>query len=326
MKIGGIEYKRVDAYDGMVTIADSFVKNLNKTCGGHGEAKLYMGPKGELRKFFTGNFECNGFTADCILLKKDLLKYMKDVKHEYFHPSVRYRGMDNGAKAMQVLWRKRYDAINLLKEDFVEFHIKEQDQIVGDRGYVKGMSNLDSDGYNIIREIALPFVSNLSIMKIKDDSNNNKFYWLLSVDYQQMNELMYNALHYGQKGAKKLRIARKGQAHYKETLYAKYRHCPFTGIDDIHLLVGSHIKPWYLCKGKEKTDPSNGFLLSPLYDTLFDKGYITFENDGSLDISEWLSDENKERISFDYKPEELQISGNAALQGYLKFHRENIFK
>lgn len=326
MKINGIEYKRVDAYDGMVTIADSFVKKLNKTCGGHGEAKLYMGSKGDLRKFFTGHVDGNGFVAVCILLKRDLLKYMRDIKHEYFHPSIRYRGMSNGERAMQNLWRKRYNYINSIKEDYIEFRIKEQDQIKGDRGYIKGLSRTKCDGYNLIREIALPFVSNLSVMKISNDDEGVKFYWLLSVDYQQMNELMYNALHYGQKGSKMLRTTRKGQTHYKEVLYAKYKHCPFTGIDDIHLLVGSHIKPWYLCKNKEKTDPSNGFLLSPLYDTLFDKGYITFDNDGRLEVSDWLSDDNKKRIPFNYNPQELQIVGNTALQEYLKFHRENIFK
>lgn len=326
MKIDGVDYKRLDAYDGSITIADSFVTNTNKTCSGHGEAKLYLGPKGEMRKFFTEDPNIKGFSAECFLLKKDLLKYMEQIKYEYYHPSIKYKGMVDKTddQSMKKLWKKRNEEIKSYPNNLFAFTIKEQNQIKGDRGYVKTIGK--DNGYDIIRKVSLPFITNLSIMKLINEKKEIKFYWLLSLDYQQMNELRYNALHYGEKHPKQLRNYRRGQAKYKEALYLKYKHCPFTGIDDIHILIGSHIKPWYLCEGKEKTDPSNGFLLSPLYDKLFDKGYITFDNDGKIRISDWLSEENKKRISFKYNQDELQISGNTVLQGYLKYHRENIFK
>lgn len=320
MIITGKKYERIDVYDSTVSIADSFVVNSNKTCSGHGEAKLYIGPKGEMRKFFTGNPHANGFRVNCFLRRTDLTKYMRDIKQEYYKPIVEYRGSSNGKINMRKLWKERVSKIDSLPE-IIEFEIKEQNQIQGDRGYVKGVKR--NSGYDLIREIALPFVSNISIMKVSD-GHEELFYWLLCVDYQEMNELLYNAQHYGKKSLRSVKRERKGQASYKWNLFEKYGHCPFTGIDDIHLLIGSHIKPWYRCKGQEKTDVSNGFLFSPLYDKLFDKGYISFEDDGTIDISDWLSDENQQRISFNYDPKELKI--DSKVREYLSYHRENIFR
>lgn len=72
--------------------------------------------------------------------------------------------------------------------------------------------------------------------------------------------------------------------------------CPFTYITDIHLLVASQIKPWVVSSEEEKIDPYNGYMLSPLYDRLFDKGYITFTNDQRILISNWISQENWEKM------------------------------
>lgn len=58
--------------------------------------------------------------------------------------------------------------------------------------------------------------------------------------------------------------------------------CSATGASDASMLVASHIKPWRLCLDGERLDPYNGLLLSPNLDRAFDKGYISFADDGSL--------------------------------------------
>lgn len=58
--------------------------------------------------------------------------------------------------------------------------------------------------------------------------------------------------------------------------------CSVTGANDASMLVASHIKPWRLCLDEERLDPYNGLLLSPNLDRAFDKGYISFADDGSL--------------------------------------------
>ena len=61
--------------------------------------------------------------------------------------------------------------------------------------------------------------------------------------------------------------------------------CPITNISDIKFLRHSHIKPWSLSDDSEKLDGYNGLILEYGYDMLFDKGWISFENDGKLLIS-----------------------------------------
>ena len=66
--------------------------------------------------------------------------------------------------------------------------------------------------------------------------------------------------------------------------------CPFTGISDSFLLRASHIIPWSQCRNNhERLDGYNGLTLTPSYDVLFDRGLISFNNDGSLLISSKLN-------------------------------------
>ena len=103
--------------------------------------------------------------------------------------------------------------------------------------------------------------------------------------------------------------------------------CPFTGISDSFLLRASHIIPWRMCRNNnERLDGFNGLALTPSYDVLFDKGLISFENNGSLIISSKLSYQIIESLNLIqgkiYNIENL--NGNKNI--YLEFHRNNIFK
>ena len=53
-------------------------------------------------------------------------------------------------------------------------------------------------------------------------------------------------------------------------------------IDEKGLLIASHIKPWRESNNEERLDGSNGLLLSPHIDKLFDKHLISFTSKGEL--------------------------------------------
>lgn len=324
LTINKIKYNILAVYDISVTVPDSFVVNNNKTCNGHGEAKFYMGPKDVMRNFYTGNVKNEGFVVDCFVLKRDLLQYMQTIHHEYQYPSIKYRGMGT-KKNMQSLWDSRLDDIQSL-DDVLLFQIQDQNQIEGPRGYVKvlGKKN-DKNGYQLIREISLPFVSYVSVMKLQEvETDNIYFYWKLFTDFTQMAELQYLAKNYGKKKNARYYRKRDGQIQYKQKLYEQFKRCPFTKIDDTRLLIASHIKPWAICNNNEKTDVSNGLLLSPLFDKLFDRGFISFKDNGELIISDWLSEENKNRIDFNYDIENLNLTPER--KSYLEYHRSYVLK
>ena len=96
---------------------------------------------------------------------------------------------------------------------------------------------------------------------------------------------------------------------------------------DYPSLVASHIKPWRICmkehKINEAYDFNNGLLLSRGMDALFDKGYISFNDDGTIIISERLSEEVREHLK--RYTIDLKILNTERLK-YLKYNRENVFK
>jgi putative restriction endonuclease len=49
-----------------------------------------------------------------------------------------------------------------------------------------------------------------------------------------------------------------------------------------HLIAG-HIKPWRDGSNDERLNGENGLLLTPTIDHLFDKGFISFENNAVID-------------------------------------------
>jgi putative restriction endonuclease len=49
-------------------------------------------------------------------------------------------------------------------------------------------------------------------------------------------------------------------------------------------LIASHCRPWRDCTNQERLDGENGLLLTPSIDHLFDRGFIGFEDSGTLII------------------------------------------
>jgi len=68
----------------------------------------------------------------------------------------------------------------------------------------------------------------------------------------------------------------------------------------------------------------NGLLLSPTFDKMFDRGFISFKNDGTIKLSYHFSERNfkilglEDGIKYPIKPDgEMKL--------FLEYHRETIF-
>ncbi|WP_160036745.1 HNH endonuclease [Paenibacillus sp. An7] len=116
---------------------------------------------------------------------------------------------------------------------------------------------------------------------------------------------------------------RLGQGEFRRNLIRYWKGCAITGISKLEFLRASHIKPWRDCDNFERLDPFNGLLLTPNYDVLFDKGYITFDNEGVIRISNSISKE--ERMIFGIN-ENVSIEIDEKHEKYMQYHREIVFQ
>jgi hypothetical protein len=120
-------------------------------------------------------------------------------------------------------------------------------------------------------------------------------------------------------------LARRGQGKFRRNLEQIEDCCRLTGVRDRRFLRASHIKPWRLCEtNHERLDGYNGLLLTPTFDHLFDKGYISFSDDGAILISDRLP--NEVRCSLGLAAQAVNAKTfNEAHEKYLAFHRKGVF-
>lgn len=109
--------------------------------------------------------------------------------------------------------------------------------------------------------------------------------------------------------------ARVGQGPYRTSVLDLWGgKCAATGLEYKELLIASHIIPWSLCDDSDRINPHNGFPLSPNIDKLFDKGLISFTNEGELLIKKNVTDEHLRMLGLprslkikNLKPENLKF-------------------
>ena len=312
--IDGNVYQVVDVINGIV-LPDSW--SLNKKGTGHGEGKLYVGAdSGKGMAFF------DGFDRKCLILKEDLEHYLQQVKDVII------------ATTQSLNRSQKWEDINRELSSFDDvlwFEIIRAD-VTHPGNYIncKKSSNKADPYYTFLRKIAIPKLSSLSIMKLRKEE---EYYYLFRIIYEASPEVVERHYHpnYSQKtraigrSYKVEAKAREGQSVFRNSLLKQMGHCPFTGIDDPRLLIASHIKPWECSDEKEKVDSNNGLLLSATYDRLFDQGLITFNKDGSLKLSVWLSEENKKRLGLIEGMMLPDLKYNKKKDVYMAYHREHVF-
>ncbi|HGM6985436.1 HNH endonuclease [Serratia marcescens] len=113
--------------------------------------------------------------------------------------------------------------------------------------------------------------------------------------------------------------ARIGHGPYRDKMFKRWgNRCAVTGIAEPSILIASHIVAWSIATSEEKVDPHNGLPLIPNLDKLFDRGMISFADDGRLLYSRTMSGLLGElRIALD-----ANISGlSEKNRAYLRRHR-----
>ena len=116
---------------------------------------------------------------------------------------------------------------------------------------------------------------------------------------------------------------RLGHSKLREDIIKIKSECEICGLSHNKLLIASHIKPWAKSDNIEKLDFENILLLCPMHDALFDKGFISFDDNGKILISKELNEVEQALVNIN---EDSCINIVSEKQKeYLKYHRDNIF-
>ena len=119
-------------------------------------------------------------------------------------------------------------------------------------------------------------------------------------------------------------LARRGQGLFKRRVMLIENACRLTHVDQEEHLRASHCKPWRDASNEERLDGENGLLLTPTIDHLFDRGFISFANDGLVIVSPVAHRESLKRMGID--PTTPPNVGGFSLgqRRYIEYHRENV--
>ena len=124
---------------------------------------------------------------------------------------------------------------------------------------------------------------------------------------------------------KALVAARVGQGRFRADVLVVEPRCRITGVEDQRLLIASHIRPWHRCpENDQRLDPFNGLMLTPTFDRMFDRGLLTFEDNGDVHVSPSVSTSVVHRIALDVHRNVGRFREDQ--QPYLEYHREQVFR
>lgn len=116
--------------------------------------------------------------------------------------------------------------------------------------------------------------------------------------------------------------ARRGQGRFRANVCEIDPACRLTGVDEPALLVASHIKPWRACvDARERLDGANGLMLTPNADRLFDRGLMTFEDDGEAIFAPIVTEAHLRRLGLSGEHRRKAFGFAARQLPYLHYHR-----
>jgi len=119
--------------------------------------------------------------------------------------------------------------------------------------------------------------------------------------------------------------ARRGQGRFRLNVLAVEKRCRLTGVELEPFLVASHIKPWAVSTNEERLDGHNGLMLAPHVDLLFDRGWISFADDGVVMVAN--HEAAATLVAWGLPGAGVATAPFSAKQcGYLAFHREQVFR
>jgi hypothetical protein len=117
--------------------------------------------------------------------------------------------------------------------------------------------------------------------------------------------------------------ARLGQGNFRAEVEKRWNNvCALTGCGIAELLRASHIKPWKASSNPERLDPENGLLLAAHVDALFDRGLITFANNGAICLGNRIDAGERKRL---HLPARLRRKPTKTERQFLDYHRIHVF-
>ena len=119
--------------------------------------------------------------------------------------------------------------------------------------------------------------------------------------------------------------ARVGQGLFRRNLTQFEDHCRITGVRYQSHLFASHIKPWRESSNEERLNGENGLLLTPSIDHLFDRGFISFEDNGELLISDVAHKESVQRMGVNTQHIVKVGQFSEGQKFFLAHHRRSVF-
>lgn len=113
--------------------------------------------------------------------------------------------------------------------------------------------------------------------------------------------------------------ARLGQERFRLQLEQRWgSSCAVTGCAIRDVLRASHIKPWAISSDSERLDPANGLLLIANLDCLFDRGAISFSDQGKMLVTDNLSRDDRAFLGV---PADLRLPLTRQESEFLAYHR-----
>ncbi|WP_053069613.1 HNH endonuclease [Clostridium novyi] len=328
-------------------ISDSFVDTSVKTGYGNGETRLYISNQnssanGSFFEFDMYNTipvvnlkNATNYYHPCkfkgFFLKDNLIKYMQDAYSDYINP--KYSFNQNISEQFQYKLKEIYSYQN----DILPFTIHKQDGNMDMERFYIGSGNII---WHKVRTYTLPFVSKYIIYKIQNQSTGEIFYFFQVTHKSNKTNEIYtletsdnlllasiqsnNHIPFTEKET--LIKSRIGQGLFRERCLSILNHCPFTNITNPSVLRASHIIPWSRCSSNEdRLNGFNGLTLSPFFDVLFDKGLISFQNNGQVLMSTAITSDIIHALNLSPTMVVNLNNVNGLRNRFLKYHRENIF-
>ncbi|MCG3201463.1 MAG: hypothetical protein NFCOHLIN_01333 [Gammaproteobacteria bacterium] len=120
-------------------------------------------------------------------------------------------------------------------------------------------------------------------------------------------------------------LVRRGQGLFKDRVRTVEHACRITKVERVEHLRASHIRPWRDASNEQRLDGENGLLLTPTIDHLFDRGFISFENDGRLLISPCAHRESLTRMGITVDRPVSVGTFSEGQRKFLDFHRNDVF-
>jgi putative restriction endonuclease len=103
------------------------------------------------------------------------------------------------------------------------------------------------------------------------------------------------------------------------------KRCRVTGVERLEHLRASHIRPWRDRDNQRRLNGENGLLLTPSIDHLFDRGFISFADNGRLLISPVAHAESLRRMGIETDPTFNVRGFSEGQRRHLDYHREMVF-